>query len=131
MGGLTYIDTCIWIYLVEIAGEIGQRARSLLRELEGPVAWSALTRMECLVKPFRDGDIKVIDDYERSLSRHQRLDIGPAEFDRATLLRARFGIKSVDALHLATAQTHGCQTFWTNDTRLAAAAGGLNIDVIT
>lgn len=35
-----------------------------------------------------------------------------------------------DALHLALAQQHGCERFWTNDDRLAKAAIGLQIDVL-
>jgi predicted nucleic acid-binding protein len=48
----------------------------------------------------------------------------------AAEIRARFGIKTPDALHLATAQTHKCEAFWTNDNRLAVASRELAIDVI-
>ena len=42
-----------------------------------------------------------------------------AVFRRAAELRARLGVKTPDALHLATAERYGCVQFWTNDDRLA------------
>ena len=39
---------------------------------------------------------------------------------RAVRLRADFGLKSMDALHLGTALAYDCKTFLTNDRRLAA-----------
>jgi len=46
-------------------------------------------------------------------------------------LRARFGLKTSDALHLATAQRHGCIALWTNDDRLASAAHRLAVNLLT
>ena len=46
-----------------------------------------------------------------------------ATFDLATDLRARHGLKTPDALHLATALEQGCDEFWTRDRRLESAAG--------
>ncbi len=38
------------------------------------------------------------------------------------MLRARNGIQTPDALHLAAAIEGGCQEFWTNDKRLRVVA---------
>lgn len=43
-------------------------------------------------------------------------------FDLATDRRARYGLKTADALHLAAAILSGCEEFWTNDSRFANAA---------
>lgn len=43
------------------------------------------------------------------------------------MLQTVEAVVNPDALHLATAQHHGCIDFWTNDWRLNKAAGGLNI----
>jgi len=51
-------------------------------------------------------------------------------FDRASRLRAGYGLKTPDALHLATALHYGCDEFWTNDGRLKLAAGGIAVDVL-
>jgi len=53
------------------------------------------------------------------------LDIPAAVFDEAGVLRARFGLRTPEAMHLACAQHHGCQALWTNDDRLARASLGL------
>jgi predicted nucleic acid-binding protein len=128
--GLTYIDTCIWIYLNENQGRVGDEARVKLAALDDPIAWSHLVRMECVVKHYRNDDFRAIDAYDRGFRMHRQLPIGEAQFERATVLRAKYGIATPDALHLATAQTHGCTSFWTNDDSLAAAAGGLDIEVL-
>jgi uncharacterized protein len=39
-------------------------------------------------------------------------------YDRATLIRANHGFKTIDSLHLAAAIEGGCQAFLTNDMRL-------------
>jgi len=51
----------------------------------------------------------------------------PAVYDGAAELRARYGLRTPDALHLACAQHHGCQALWTNDDRLARASHGLAV----
>ena len=43
--------------------------------------------------------------------------------DRATELRARHGVRTPDALHLAAAVASGCDVFLTNDLRLAHVPG--------
>ena len=48
----------------------------------------------------------------------------------AAMLRARWGLKTPDAVHLACAQHHGCDALWTNDDRLARASHGMASDVL-
>ncbi len=43
-----------------------------------------------------------------------------AVYDRATVIRATHGIKSLDAIHLAAALEGGCDIFLTNDVRLSS-----------
>ena len=50
------------------------------------------------------------------------LDSCIATFDMATELRARYGLKTPDALHLAAAIASDCEELWTNDQRLVRAA---------
>ena len=58
------------------------------------------------------------------------LPITDAIYDEALQLRARFRLKTPDALHLATAQHYGCTAFWTNDDRLKDAAGALAVNLL-
>lgn len=80
---------------------------------------SPLTRLECLVMPFRTKDSQLQKLYE-SFFKAQKLLMMPLEvFDRAAKLRADFtGSKTPGALYLATAADHNCDEFWTNDDRL-------------
>jgi len=52
-----------------------------------------------------------------------------ADFIQAAQLRARFGLRTPDALHLACAQRHQCKALWTNDARLHSASLGLALDI--
>lgn len=47
----------------------------------------------------------------------------------AARIRADYGIKTPDALHLATARHHDCTELWTNDDRLAREADGLAVNI--
>jgi len=46
------------------------------------------------------------------------LDISRSVIDRATELRGRYGFKSPDAIHLATAMDSAVSEFWTGDAAL-------------
>ncbi len=40
------------------------------------------------------------------------------------------GVAAPDAIHIATAQHHGCMQLWTNDDRLSRAAPMLTISFV-
>lgn len=67
----------------------------------------------------------------RQSSATRLLPIDKETFERALRLRVGFRLKTPDALHLAVAHQFGCEAFWTNDNRLAAAAGQLNVNILT
>jgi len=118
-----YLDSCCFVYLVE--GEPGSRlvVETRLRGLEPTVllVTSQLARLECRTKPMRDGDQALLERYDAlfGASRVTVLDVSAAVIDRATLLRARYGFKSPDAIHLATALECGATSFWTGDAALS------------
>lgn len=128
---MIYLDTCMVIYAVEDDGHRGVKVRQRLADAaEDVVAISPLVTMECLVGPLRDENLVLHDHYLRALAQFRILDAGTEQFVRAAELRARHGLKTPDALHLAIAQTTECAALWTNDSRLAAASHGLAIDVL-
>lgn len=77
--------------------------------------------MECRVKPLRDGNAALLDEYEEvfGAERFVLLDVTAAVLDRATDLRARHGFKTPDAIHLASAIEAGADVFLTGDASLA------------
>lgn len=128
---MIYLDSCVLIYAVEDDGERGAAVRQRLADAgEEVVAISPLVMLECLVGPLRAGDLALADHYRAAFDRLRVLDSGVAEHERAAELRARHGLRTPDALHLASAQLSGCRELWTNDARLAAASHGQAVPVV-
>ena len=90
---------------------------------------SPLVTLECLVKPLRLGDHALEKRYEAALRELVQLPLPEPVFVSAARLRARFNLKTPDAIHLACAQLHECEQLWTNDNRLAQSAHGLAVNV--
>ncbi len=116
-----YLDANTIIYLVE--GGLGLRDAVLSwlaqaeAQADGLLITSRLSTVECRVKPLRDGQVQLLALFEGFFERDRLLvaDITPSVLDRATELRARFGFKTPDAIHLATAVEHGASAFLTAD----------------
>ncbi len=124
--GLIYLDSCLLIYAIENhPAWAGRLRKTMARQAAGSFAISPLVKLECLVKPMKTGDLALQHRYEAGLAQFVQLPMPETVFVQAAQLRARFGIKTPDALHLACAQHHGCSALWTNDERLAVAAHGL------
>lgn len=129
--GLIYLDTCLLIYAFEQHPRFGARVlHAMAAEPADRLAISPLVHFECLVGPMRDGNLMLQRYYEEGLSRFVQLSMGEDVFRQGAMLRARFGLKTPDALHLAAAQHHGCAALWTNDDRLAKAGHGLAVNLL-
>lgn len=123
---MIYLDSCLLIYAVERDPVFGERTvAALAAETEQGFAISPLVKLECLVKPIKDGNVAAQRYYEGTFGRLIQLPVPESVFLAAAQLRARFGLRTPDALHLACAQIHGCDALWTNDDRLARAGHGL------
>lgn len=70
---------------------------------------------------MRDRDQNLLARYDAlfTASRVAVVDLTAAVVDGATTLRAKYGFKAPDALHLATAIECGATGFWTGDGGLA------------
>lgn len=128
---LIYIDSCLLIYAFESDPIFGDRTRrALATQPSECFAISPLVKFECLVAPMRSGNLVLQRYYEEGFGQFLSLGMPDEVFLLGAALRARFGLKTPDALHLATAQYHRCEALWTNDTRLHAAAQGLAHDIL-
>jgi predicted nucleic acid-binding protein len=87
--------------------------------------------MEVLLKPLRESALILVSDYEDFLAAQHWLTINDGTFNRALHLRAHHNLKTPDSIHLATALTHGCNEFWTNDDRLSKAAGIMAVNIFS
>ena len=124
--GLIYLDACLLIYLTENHARWAERIASAMAQLsEARFGISPLVKCECLVGPLKRGDPVLQRAYSEFFERFVTLDMPEAVYLQAAGLRARFGLKTPDALHLACAQHHRCDALWTNDDRLKQASHGL------
>ena len=118
-----YLDACCFIYLVEGQPDWRTVVETRLRDLKptSRLVTSQLARLECRAKPMRDGDQELLVRYDTlfGAARVAVLDVSAKVIDRATELRARYGFKSPDAIHLATAIESGATGFWTGDAGLS------------
>jgi predicted nucleic acid-binding protein len=130
--GLIYLDTCLLIYAFENHPVWGGRVReALARESPERFAISPVVKLECLVAPMQSGNVALQRYYELGFAQFAVLDMPDEVFLQGAMLRARFGLKTPDALHLATAMVHRCDALWTADQRLEQAAHGLALNILS
>jgi predicted nucleic acid-binding protein len=126
-----YLDAAPVIYSVE---EVPPYAAAVDARLSAPdvvrVA-SDLTRMECRVRPIRDHNDDLLKDFDKYFDETVDEIVGLSRdvIDRATVIRAEYGFKAPDAIHLAAALASGCQVFFTNDHRLDRFEG-LTVEIV-
>lgn len=123
------IDTAIFIYFAGRHATYADLVRPMFGaadrgELE--LVTSAVTLLEVLVVPYRAGDFVLAERYETLLTRSRGLTLVAMDLVQlraAAQIRARYGVKTPDALQLAAAVTTRCTTFVTNDRRLPELPG--------
>jgi predicted nucleic acid-binding protein len=121
-GATVALDTVAWVYVFDPHPLYGPVLRPLFdgrfatgRNRAGA---SVLALGELFVQPLSLGRADVAGQYRRFFADPARVavwDVTPAVAERAADLRARFGVKLLDALHVAAAACHGAAVFVTND----------------
>lgn len=129
--GLIYLDTCLVIYLVERHGHWYEPlVKTMAHADDFRFGISPLVKCECLVGPLKRGDPVLERAYRELFEQFVALDMPEAVYLQAAQLRARFEMKTPDALHLACGQHHQCDALWTNDDRLTRSSHGLAINIL-
>ena len=116
-----YLDSAPLIYLVEEVIPYTSTIETRLALSDTIQVCSELSRLECRVKPIRDGEealLAAFDSYFVDIIA-EVIPLSRQVIDQATELRARYGFKTPDAIHLAAAINGGCDLFITNDHRLS------------
>lgn len=122
-GEKVYLDSCIVIYLLEEHPKFSPIIRNTFKASENKTfCISPLVELECLVGPLRTQNKLLIQRYESFFQYQTILEISPLAYRLAAELRARYRLKTPDALHLAIAHDCSCAEIWTNDNRLNKAA---------
>lgn len=123
-----FLDACIIIYWVESAEPFFSKLLEQLNyiALEYPqhiVTVSRLSFLECLVKPTREKDAKTIEAYRKFFESPEleMMEIDSAVIDSAIQLRADYGLRTPDAIQVASCLFSDEQhLFLTNDKRFTS-----------
>ena len=125
-GNRVYFDANIFIYLMEGFASL-ERELSDIREsiLHGEtyIFTSELTLCEVLVPAFRANNTGLLALYRQFIEESGAFELIPTSRDiyiHASLMRAQFGLKTPDAIHMASAVASGCTAFLSNDKLLKA-----------
>ena len=118
-----YLDACAIIYLLEGTAQIkGQVSKRLHVEAERRiVVTSRLSRLECRVRPLRQRENETLQVYDSFFAARdvELLEVTDLVLERATELRAKYGFRTPDAIHLASAIEAKTDIFLTGDADLA------------
>ncbi|MBI5526648.1 MAG: type II toxin-antitoxin system VapC family toxin [Deltaproteobacteria bacterium] len=131
-----YLDSSSIIYLVESSTPFHETVVARLmkhgNEPNAVLITSRLARLECRTKPLREANEKLLADYEAffSAKRLVVVDLSAEVIERATELRARHGLKTPDALHVATALLEAADVFLTGDIRIGRCPA-LPVEILT
>lgn len=119
---LIYLDSCVVLDALVNPGGRGEHARRAIKSAGGEtLVISPLVGLECMVRPLRQGDHGMIATVRRALTRFRSVEVSPRAYELAAHLRAKHGLKSADALHVAAASIEHCTALWTSDIHLLRA----------
>ena len=115
---MVLLDASVIIYLLEgnsvTRASVQEVLRGLMTDNDPPLlAVSALSRLECRVRPLREGNAPLLERYDTFFDDPGLLvvPLDAAVVDRATELRARYRLRTPDALQAASLLAHdesGC-----------------------
>jgi uncharacterized protein len=123
------LDSCVWIYHLEKHPEYAALTKQMLEAVEGGscrAVSSELTLLEILVRPLQLELQDVADEYELLLSSFPNFSLDPISRDillQAATLRARHGLRTPDAIVLATAMAAEATLLVTNDRHFSKVPG--------
>ncbi len=116
-----YIDTTPLIYLVERNPDYFANMLGIVDYIETEqlqVFTSVITLAEILVQPLKLGNIDIAQEYHDILFDRQEYTMVAITAEiaiSAAAIRARYGLRTPDAMHAATAIQSECDAILTND----------------
>ena len=118
------LDTPVFIYHIEAPTAYSDAAGQVLRLVEQQDTTgitSVLTLTELLVKPLQSGRRGLSARYEmtiRAIPKFLLVEVDAGIARHAALLRAKYQLRTPDAVQVAACLAHGATAFVTNDFRL-------------
>jgi predicted nucleic acid-binding protein len=128
-GQTVCLDTMIFIYAFEEHPTYLPFLKTFFLSVEkGEIeaVISTITMTECLVQPYRKKDFALAAQYLIVFRNFPHLSVIPVTdeiAERAAFLRARYNLKTPDAVQLATTLVSGSRFFLTNDADLPSVEG--------
>jgi len=112
-------DADVLIFAAAPKHPLGRRVLALFQQSSGGFvgAGSVLLLPEVLSKPRRLGAANELQDLTLLLARIDLRPVDRATAELATVMAAKYGLRSADATHLATAVSLGADRFITNNQR--------------
>lgn len=123
-GKILFLDTAPLIYFIEGRTEYQSVLMSIFSSIDkGEYAFisSTITLLEVLVKPIKENRSDIVQKYTELLTTSKGIDIFDITISvakEAAKIRAKYGLKTPDAIQLATAIIFGADLFLSNDNRL-------------
>lgn len=119
------IDTSPFIYYIERYPEYVEKVRAIFlqaRQNQTKIKTSTITLTEVLSKPLSVDNQGLLDAYRDMLKSTRNISLISVDGDVAeigAMLRARYNLKTPDALQIACAISANCNAFLTNDHALS------------
>lgn len=120
-GQTVFLDTAPFIYFFEENERYVECVSSLLdsaSRLNVQIVTSVITYIELLTLPERVGDLRLAAKYRDFLTNSEQVSIYPLNLgvaDAAVRFRAKYGLKTPDAVQLGVAYVCGADWVITND----------------
>jgi len=121
-GKKVFWDTNLFIYLIEENKLHLNKVHNLLQFLEEneyEIITSTLTLGEILTKPYKDNRLDLVETYKDFFSDMELVELNSEIASLFAQIRADYGIKTPDAVQLASAIYAKADLFVTNDDRLS------------
>ncbi|MCK5934676.1 MAG: PIN domain-containing protein [Fulvimarina manganoxydans] len=116
-----YLDTNVFIAMVERKNEELRAFIDRVSKAGYRLFTSEITLAELLVKPFEEADRELILAYDQLITTGPLMTVLPISRNilrKSAELRAIFGTKLPDSVHVATAVEQQCRLFLSSDRRL-------------
>jgi len=130
---IVFVDTMVIVYLLENHPVYGDVAATVMNTIEQGVVTgvtSMLTLAELLTGPARAGNFTALRDYELYLTNFPNLTLHSIDADvarKVATVRAATGLRTPDAIQLATAELAGATAIVGNDKGWKGRTGALDL----
>ena len=128
LGKNVFLDTAPLIYFIEGHSdyqEVLSRVFEANEKRDFIFITSSITLLEVLVKPLKDGNTKLAEQYKNILTNAPGIELLEVTHEvaiKAAELRAKYNLRTPDSIQIATAIVTKASCFLTNDIRLKSVS---------